>query len=204
MSIDRDRDGVWVIVLNGVGSVGKTSTAKAIQAIAAKPFLHVSMDVFIEMLPEGMLGHPDGMVFQPGEADGRPCIAVRTGAVMARALRGMRHAVAALAGQGNDLVVDDVMFESAEAAEYRALLAHANLRFVGLFAPLDVLEERERARGDRVIGLARGQFDRVHRGIAYDLEIDACEATPTESAALICRTFGLEVAGPGSTTLESY
>ena len=96
------------------------------------------------------------------------------------------------------LVVDDVMFETAEVAEYRALLAHVNLRFVGLFAPLDVLEERERARGNRAIGLARGQFDRVHRGIAYDLEIDACEATPTKSAALICRTFGLEVAGPGS------
>jgi chloramphenicol 3-O phosphotransferase len=182
MSIDLHQDRIRVIVLNGVGSVGKTSTARAIQAVAAKPFLHVSMDAFVDMLPEGMLGHPDGMVFEPGEADGRPCIDVRTGGVMARALRGMRHAVAALAGQGNDLVVDDVMFDPAEAAEYRALLVNVNLRFVGLFAPLDVLEERERVRGDRVIGLALGQFDRVHRGIAYDLEIDAMRHDRKRSA----------------------
>ena len=50
MSGDQPR----VIVLNGVGSLGKSSTAKAIRAIAAKPFLHVSMDAFIDMLPERM------------------------------------------------------------------------------------------------------------------------------------------------------
>ncbi len=35
-----------VIILNGVGSVGKTSTAQALQEIADRNFLHVSMDVF--------------------------------------------------------------------------------------------------------------------------------------------------------------
>ena len=33
-----------VIVLNGTGSVGKSSTIRAVQAIAANPFLHVLMD----------------------------------------------------------------------------------------------------------------------------------------------------------------
>jgi chloramphenicol 3-O phosphotransferase len=187
MSGDRP----WVIVLNGVGSVGKSSTVRAMQAIAARPFLHVSMDVVVAMLPERMLGHPHGLVFESGSADGPPCIAVRTGPVMARATRGMRHAVAALAAQGNDLLVDDVTFDPAEVAEYRALLAHVNLRFVGLFAPLDVLEARERERGDRVVGLARGQVDRVHRGIAYDLEIDTVMHGPRMRAGIICKAFGL-------------
>ena len=192
MSGDRP----WVIVLNGVGSVGKSATIRAVQAIATKPFLHVSMDAFINMLPERLFGHPDGLVFDPGEADRRPCVAVRTGPVMARAMRGMRHAVAALASQGNDLLVDDVMFDPAEAAEYRALLAHVNLRFVGLFAPLDVLEQRERERGDRVIGLARGQVDRVHRGIAYDFEVDAVRHNPEMRAALVCEAFGIATHAP--------
>ncbi len=192
----------WVIVLNGVGSVGKSSTARAVQAVAARPFLHLSMDAFIDMLPERMLGHPDGMVFEPGEADGRPRIAVRTGPVMARVMLGMRHAVAALAGQGNDLLVDDVMFDPTEAAEYRALLGHLNLRFVGLFAPLDVLEVRERERGDRAIGLARGQVDLVHRGISYDLEIDAVRHDPGKRAAIICETFGFATNAIGAATCK--
>ena len=180
-----------VIILNGVGSVGKTSTARALQEITAKPFLHVSMDVFADMLPARMFGHPDGMIFETVQEQGLPSVVITTGPVMARTMRGMRHSIAALAAQDNDLVVDDVMLEAAEAAEYRVLLTHAALHFVGLFAPLDVLEARERARGDRQPGLARWQFDRVHRGQAYDLEIDTSDSTPEENAHRIRAAFGL-------------
>lgn len=180
-----------IVVLNGVGSVGKSSTAKALQARAARPLLHVSMDAFLEMLPSAMFGHPDGLVFEPLVEDGRPSIAIRTGPVVARTLSGMRHAVAAMAGQGSDLVVDDVLMGEGEAEDYRRLLAGHDLRFVGLFAPLEVLEAREKARGDRVIGLARWQFDRVHAGVDYDLTIDTTASTPEDSARRIAETFGL-------------
>ncbi len=181
-----------VIVLNGVGSVGKTSTARALQALAVRPFLHVAMDDFIGMLPGRMMGHADGMVFAQGEDAGLPSINVWTGPVMTRAMRGMRHAMAAMAGQGNDLVVDDVMFGPEEAEEYRHLLRGCDLRLVGLFAPLAVLEQRELARGDRVIGLARGQVGRVHSGMTYDLEIDTSAVTAAEAAGQICNAFGLD------------
>ena len=181
----------YVIILNGVGSVGKTSTARALQDIAARPFLHVSMDTFAAMLPEHLFGHADGMTFETIQDEGKPSVIIHTGPVMARTMRGMRHAIAALAAQGNDLVVDDVMMEASEADEYRALLTQATLRFVGLFAPLDVLEARERARGDREVGLARWQFDRVHRGQTYDLEIKTSDTTPVENAHRICAAFGL-------------
>jgi len=180
-----------VIILNGVGSVGKTSTARALQAITAKPFLHVSMDVFVEMLPERMFGHPDGLIFETVQEQGLPSVAIKAGPIMARTMCGMRHAIAALASQGNDLVVDDVMLEQGAADEYRVLLKHTDLRFVGLLAPLAVLEERERARGDRQLGLARWQLDRVHRGQTYDLEIETSKATPMWNAQRICEAFGL-------------
>ena len=110
---------------------------------------------------------------------------------MARAMRGMRHAIAAMAAQQNDLVVDDVMLDAADAEEYRALLTHTQLRFVGLFAPLDVIEARERARGDRRLGLARWQFERVHQGQRYDLEIETSASTPSGNAQQICAAFDL-------------
>ncbi len=180
-----------VIILNGVGSVGKSSTARALQAIAAKPFLFVAMDAFIEMLPAAMLDHPDGLVFERGLRDGLPAIAIKSGPTLQRALRGMRHAIAAMAGQGNNLIVDEVMLDAGPLQEYRDLLSPFDLRIVGLFAPLDVLEARERARGDREIGLARWQYDRVHRGIVYDLEVDTAAATPEACARLIREHFRL-------------
>ena len=48
-----------VIILNGIGSAGKNPTAKALPAIASKPFLHAAMDTFLHLLPERLLAHPD-------------------------------------------------------------------------------------------------------------------------------------------------
>jgi len=180
-----------VIILNGIGSVGKSSTAKALQAITSKPFLHVAMDAFLDMLPEKMLASPDGLLFEAAQDDDKPVIAIRTGPILERALRGMRHAIAAMAAQGNDLIVDEVMIEAGTAQEYRDLLRPFDLRLVGLFAPLNVLEARERARGDREVGLARWQYGRVHRGIAYDLEVDTAAAASAKCAHLIRDAFGL-------------
>jgi len=179
-----------IIILNGVGSVGKTSTARALQAITAEPFLHVAMDAFLDMMPPAMFGRPEGLLFETTRDQGHPSIVIKSGPVVERTMRGMRHAIAALAAQGNNLIVDDVLL-GGEAAEYRALLPAFEVRFVGLFAPLEVLEARERARGDRAIGLARWQYGRVHQGVTYDLEIDATTATPEENAPIIRDAFGL-------------
>lgn len=181
----------WIIILNGVGSAGKSSTARALQAIAATPLLHMSMDGFLDMLPPRLFGHPDGLVFEPGIEDGHPAIAIRGGPVLGRAMAGMRQAVAAMATAGNHLVVDEVIINPATADAYRALLAGMRLRWVGLFAPLDVLEARERARGDREIGLARWQVPRVHAGMDYDLRLDMAALTPEAAALRIRDSFGL-------------
>jgi len=104
---------------------------------------------------------------------------------------GPGKAIAAMAEHGNDLIVDEVMIGPDKAQEYRALLSRFDVRFVGLFAPLDVLETRERARGDRETGLARWQYHRVHRDMVYDLEIDTTTTTSLENARLIRGAFGL-------------
>ncbi|MET2832724.1 phosphotransferase-like protein [Mesorhizobium shangrilense] len=66
----------------------------------------------------------------------------------------MRHAIAAMAGQGNNLIVDDVLCHG-EMPEYLELLADFDLHLIGVFAPLEVLEAREVQRADRLPGLAR-------------------------------------------------
>jgi chloramphenicol 3-O phosphotransferase len=173
-----------VIILNGVGSAGKGSIAKALQTIASRPFLHVEMDVFLAMLPDSYFSHPDGLIFETIEDGGKPSVVIKSGAVAERLLTGMRRAVAALAAAGNDLIVDDVMVEG-ELADYRSLLAVFDLSVVGVYAPLDVLEARERQRSDRMVGLARWQYDKVHAGRDYDFIVDTSLATPLECAEMI-------------------
>ncbi|MBN9219099.1 MAG: chloramphenicol phosphotransferase [Mesorhizobium sp.] len=179
-----------IILLNGAGSAGKSSIARALQGIAAEPFLHVQMDSFLEMLPDALQDHADGFSYETMEQDGRPSVVIRAGPVGERALRGMRHAVAAMAGQGNNLIVDDVLCHG-EMPEYVELLSAFDFYLVGVMAPLEVLEAREVLRADRLPGLARWQFERVHRGIRYDLEVDTSIHTPLECAYRIRGEFRL-------------
>jgi chloramphenicol 3-O phosphotransferase len=179
-----------VVVLNGVGSSGKSSIARALQSIAAESFLHVEMDAFIDMLPPSAFGQSSGLMFETIEQDGRAAVVIKSGPTIQRLMRGMRRAIAALAAQGNNLIVDDVWWEG-EEQDYRALLDGFDVRFVAIHAPLDELEARERERGDRIIGLARWQFGRVHKGVSYDLEIDTTGATPMECAEAIKEAFRL-------------
>ena len=181
-----------ILLLNGVGSAGKSSIAKALQEITTKPFLHFSMDVFLEMLPPRYFDHPDGLVFETIQEDGHPSIVIHEGEVSRRALAGMRRAAAAMAEAGNNLIIDDVMIGAGVAsADYTRYLAPFRLHWVGVHCALDVLEAREAQRADRLPGLARWQFPRVHAGMAYEFEIDTSRLTPAEAAQAIKHRFAL-------------
>jgi chloramphenicol 3-O phosphotransferase len=180
-----------VVLLNGVSSVGKGSVAKALQRIASRPMLHVQMDAFLEMMPPGAFGDPAGYTFETSELGGKPVTAITSGPILALAMKSMRAAAAAMADAGADLVVDEVIWDPADLADYRRRLAAHAFHAVGLFAPLDVVERREKARGDRTLGLARWQHDKVHAGMAYDLELDTSVASPEALAGLIKAAFAV-------------
>jgi chloramphenicol 3-O phosphotransferase len=66
--------------------------------------------------------------------------------------------------------------------ECAAVLSGYRAYFVGIHCPLEILEERERKRGDRQIGFARWQFDYVHRYGDYDFTLDSSRCSPLEGA----------------------
>lgn len=175
-----------IVVLNGVGSVGKSSLARALQAQSRLPLLHVAMDGFLEMLPEALQDHLQGISYVPTAAG----VEVHVGPVGARLLDGMLGAVAALAGAGCDLVFDTVMDHEATCL-CRSRLGGFETVHVGLVAPLAVIEAREALRGDRMIGLARAQFGQVHVGVDDDLTLDMGALSPETAAQMICERFGL-------------
>jgi len=74
---------------------------------------------------------------------------------------------------------------------YIKLLSPFQVFYVGIFAPLEVIEERERGRQDRLMGLARWQYNLVHQNKSYDLEIDTTTLTLLGCAELIKTKFNL-------------
>jgi chloramphenicol 3-O phosphotransferase len=180
-----------IIQLNGVGSAGKSSIAKALQQIAAGPWLHLQMDTFLEMLPQAWQDHPEAFAYTTIQEDGKPSVVITGGPVGERLMQGMRGAIAALAEAGNDLIIDDVMIEPATKAAYAEALAGFEVFKVGVHAPLELLEERERQRSDRFPGTSRWQFGKVHEGMRYDIEVDTARMTAMECAQAIKRKFGL-------------
>lgn len=81
------------------------------------------------------------------------------------------------------LVVDHVIENELWLRECVQSLTGYDVFFVGVKCPLEELERRELARGDRQIGFARWQYERVHRFGAYDFEIDTHFHSPEQGAA---------------------
>jgi chloramphenicol 3-O phosphotransferase len=87
-----------------------------------------------------------------------------------------------LAECGFPLIIDYVMESPVWLKECVEALSSHSVYFIGVKCPLEELERREQARGDRQIGFARWQYDRVHQYGAYDLEIDTFQSTPEDCA----------------------
>ncbi|MHA7818077.1 MAG: chloramphenicol phosphotransferase CPT family protein [Erythrobacter sp.] len=183
-----------VIILNGPSSAGKSTLARALQDISEADWLHVSMDDFMAMLPDGSERDPRWFVVEGGsDPAGFPLVSITNGPLGEQLLSAMRSFVAEAAVRGLDIVVDEVA-TAAEIADYRSRLGAHALTVVKIDAGLEVLERREMARGNRMIGLARRQSATLHEGVAYDLEIDTGASTAGECAKAILARIGAGVA----------
>jgi chloramphenicol 3-O-phosphotransferase len=103
-------------------------------------------------------------------------------------LPGFRGSLAALASAGNNLIGDDVLLEPRWPREAVEALASHEVCVVGVHCPVDSAEERERARGDRIVGTARGQHNQAHTQGIYDVEMDTTILTPESCAKRILET----------------
>lgn len=156
-----------IIFLNGTSSSGKTTLSKALQRQLEAVYLHVPLDAFGRMFPESKLG------------DQELCSSAEP-----KLREGFYRSVAALAGCGNKVIVDTVA--RAPCAEvFKPLFKPFRVVYVAVRCPVEELERRELARGDRSIGLARSQFPEVHHFLRYDVEVDTHEHNAEECTALI-------------------
>ena len=97
----------------------------------------------------------------------------------------MHAAAAALASKGNDVIIDDVIFDTRVLKEAVNTLHAFNALFVGVRCPFEIAEQREQARGNRTQGLVKAHFNLVHSHGIYDFEVDTSILTAMECAIQI-------------------
>jgi chloramphenicol 3-O phosphotransferase len=199
-----------LILVNGPSSAGKTTLCRALQAAIADPYLVVGFDDFVFMsAPRYYRGADTGrqsetdaftalgvevVTTSPPEAPVK--VTARFGPVFRRLLDSMAPAVRALVDGGNVVIFDHVLHDRAMYASYRAAAAGLDVFTVGVTCPIDVLEARERARGDRVRGRARGLVDVVHSFCAYDVMVDTAALLPDGCVEAILAALAARAPAP--------
>jgi len=112
-------------------------------------------------------------------------VSARFGPVFRRLVDGMAPAVRALVEAGNGVIFDHVLHDESMARSLRSSLAGLDVAMVGVTCDIAILEERERARGDRVLGRARGLVDVVHSFCDYDVMVDTGRQSPDDCVATV-------------------
>jgi chloramphenicol 3-O phosphotransferase len=176
------------IVLNGASSSGKTSIALALRDRWPGPLQISGIDTFLLCQSESFFGDGSpapGFAWIPAVVAGMPAFDVVAGPLGTALLRTAQVFWRACADEGLDQVVDDVWLTEDQALGFKSLMAGAHVLWVGVTCPLEVIEQRERDRGDRRVGQARGHAHLVHRWTGYDVEVDTSHLSPVECASII-------------------
>jgi len=181
-----------IIFLNGTSSSGKTSITKALQEIMEGYYIWTGIDHFLGAAPNKIHTSSDGInppTFQGflwiyPNGDNRVS-ELRIGPAALRLCAGIYGAAAALAVTGNDVIIDDVIFDSRVLEEAVNTLHTFNVLFVGVRCPFEIAEQREQERGDRTQGLVKAHYDLVHSHGIYDFEVDTSTLTAMECAIQI-------------------
>jgi chloramphenicol 3-O phosphotransferase len=168
-----------VIVLNGGSSSGKSGIARCLQEVLPEPWLALGTDTLVAALPAAMQRPGGGIEFAP---DG----AITIGPQFRAAEAAWAQGIAAMARAGALIILDEIFLGGGEGQQrWRPVLAGLSVLWVGVRCEAAVAAGRELARGDRIGGMAAAQAGLVHRGMAYDLEVDTTHAEALECARVI-------------------
>jgi chloramphenicol 3-O phosphotransferase len=154
-----------VVVLNGCSSAGKTSLAKELQRSLAEPFIHLSLDAFRAMEPDGYWESKDDM-------------ALREAALC----RAMNAAVCVYANHGQNVIFDHVLTKRPWSYLLEDFSPEIPTYLVGVSCALEELIRREQLRPERTPGLAQSQWSKVHAGRTYDFSVDTTTTSTADCA----------------------
>lgn len=166
-----------VIFINGPSCSGKTTVAQSLQTSLEEPYLYLSFDKIIEMTPDmmkhwyedpGFAGFSTSVV---QDEEGHLIARLEMG-TYARSLHlAFINMCCSLVLSGHKLIIEDVFFNEDDLPNWEKRLKDFSVLWVGLKAPLNLLEDREQTLG-KWPGCARFQYFNAFSKDKYDLNFD--------------------------------
>lgn len=190
-----------VIILNGPSASGKSSIQKELQNLMM-PNLWIKLGIdslfdapMPDITPENMhiwqSQNPIRWVETTTDQSGESVITLHTGEQGESVAYGMNSAIAGYAHAGCSVIVDYIAYKKEWLDDLKAKLKDVPVYWVKVAIPLQVLEERETARGTSPKGHARSHYDFVYWDIPYDLEVHSDIESAHEIAKKIKDSFEL-------------
>jgi len=181
-----------VIILNGPSAAGKSSIQKEFQHLMM-PQLWIKLgidnlfdkpmpDITMENLSFWQQENAIRWVTTTYDQDNNNVITLFTGKEGELVAYGMNSAIAAYAQAGCCCIVDYIAYKKEWLDDLRSKLKDIKVYWVKVSLPLEVIEQREAARGTSPKGHARSHYDKVHWDIKYDFEINSSLKTAVEIA----------------------
>lgn len=172
-----------VIILNGPSASGKSSVQKEFQKIMM-PNLWIKLgidnlfdkpmpDITLENMAFWQQENPIRWVESTKDKNDNNVITLFVGDQGKNVVYGMNSAIAAYAKNGCNMVVDYIAYDQNWLKDLQEKLHDVKTYYVALEIPLDVLEQREQARGTSPKGHARSHYDTVYGDINYDLKVNS-------------------------------
>jgi chloramphenicol 3-O phosphotransferase len=161
-----------IIMLNGASSSGKSTLCEILQNELNEPFLRFSLDFFMFNSP---------VLPKRRELDGP----FSWSAMRPKLFDGYFNCLSALAYAGNNLLVDYIIESRYQLQELINKLGRFDVFLVGVHCPIEELERRERARGDRSLGDAKRDLETVHTFTSYDFEVDSSNPAEMNSREIV-------------------
>lgn len=179
-----------VIILNGPSCAGKTSIQKAFQQVMMPNlWCKIGIDTLFDasmpnITPENMnfwtSENPIRWVESTYDEQGYKILPLFLGDQGKKIAYAMNGAIAAYAQNGCNVIVDYIAYDPAWLTDLQQKLKVVKTYYVAVDISLEVLEEREKARGTSPEGHARSHYFTVYGNIPYDLRVNSEKNTPEE------------------------
>jgi chloramphenicol 3-O phosphotransferase len=161
-----------IILLNGVSSSGKSTLCKELVKLLPNYF-HFSIDDF------------DIVIEKMEDRENERLIPIETEYFFHRS-------IAMFSDRGVNLIIDQILHNTFTTEDCFKALHDYPVLFVGVHCPLEELERREQARGDRTIGQAKHQLQYVHKNEIYDIEVNTFKENMESCAKRIADALNVD------------
>ena len=172
-----------IIILNGPSGSGKSSIQREFQKLMMPNlWIKTGIDTLFDapmpdITPENMQfwqsSNPIRWVETSQDADGNNIITLQVGDQGEQVAYAMNSAIAAYAQNGCNVIVDYIAYDQDWLKDLQDKCRPFTTYYVAVEIPLNILEQREEARGTSPKGHARSHYYTVHGDKIYDLTVNS-------------------------------